>query len=224
MSGNTSATGGYLVPEIAPLEGDGLHDVLQGAISGISGIPGRFIRPRWQPNPPTQPAKTQNWAAFGIERITKYDYPVIIHDGAGDGASGRDILRRQELLAVLISFFGPNAWNKAQQMRDGLYIPQNLEALAAQDIKLYEAGDPIALPALVNSDFIMRVDLEVTFIRVVQTAYAIRNILSSDFIISSDVEISTGGSLTVEASVGPPFLDENGNILTDESNNPLFPK
>jgi hypothetical protein len=189
VSDNTSATGGYLAPESSVIDGDALHDVMQAAVVGITGIDGSLVRPRWQPNPPTQPSKNTDWCAFGIERQTKYDFPVIQHQGAEDGRLGRDVLSRGESLSVLTSFYGPNAYSLAQRWRDGLYISQNLEQLGARDIKLYETGEIISLPALTNSDFVLRVDLEVTFMRTVTVAYPIRNIVSAEV----QLQTSSGG-------------------------------
>ena len=57
---NTSATGGYLAGQLAPLADDELDDAIQAAVASISGLPGDLVRPRWQPaGPSPRPAPRQ---------------------------------------------------------------------------------------------------------------------------------------------------------------------
>lgn len=65
---NTSATGGYLLPEQspAPLEGDALDDFFHDIVAGITGLDTNLVRPRWQETPPPAPKRGTNWAAVGV--------------------------------------------------------------------------------------------------------------------------------------------------------------
>jgi hypothetical protein len=173
-----SSTGGYLSPAVAspPLEDDALTAIFQQMIVGIAGLPGNMVRPRWQPNPPKQPEPTTNWCALGIAVQTLDDGPAIVHNGAGNGS---DTYIRHEQIDVLASFYGPNAMQYAQLLSDGLAIPQNLEALKAQDMNSVDTGPIRAAPDLINEQWVRRYDLELTFRRKITRSYSVLNILTA---------------------------------------------
>ncbi|MEL6237006.1 MAG: hypothetical protein AAFO57_00055 [Pseudomonadota bacterium] len=175
---NDSSTGGYLSPAVAspPLEDDALTAIFQQMIVGITGLPGNMVRPRWQPNPPKQPEPFTNWCALGIAVQTLDDGPAITHNGAGNGS---DTYIRHEQIDVLASFYGPAAMQYAQLLSDGLAIPQNLEALKAQDMNNVDTGPIRAAPDLINEQWIRRYDVELTFRRKITRSYAVLNILSA---------------------------------------------
>lgn len=208
MSGNTSATGGYLQPtSTVPPEGDALDDILQEMVVGITGLNDQLVRPRWQPDPPGQPAVDVNWAGVGVISRTALDFPYIVHNPAGNGT---DVLRRHNELEVQVSFYGPNADLLAEQLRDGLYISQNREQLAAHGIALIEVGQSIHAPELINNvQWLDRVDITVRIRQVVERVYAIENILSAPG------EFQTNGSLE-------QATDVNGNPLFDSSGLPIY--
>jgi hypothetical protein len=175
---NDSSTGGYLSPAVAspPHEDDALTAIFQQMIVGITGLPGSMVRPRWQPTVPKQPEPTVNWCALGITVQALDDGPTIIHNGAGNGS---DTYIRHEQIDVLASFYGPNAMQYAQQLADGLAIPQNLEQLKAQDMNSVDTGEIRAAPDLVNEQWIRRYDMQLTFRRKITRSYAVLNILSA---------------------------------------------
>jgi hypothetical protein len=180
-----SSTGGYLQPAVTspPLEDDALTAIFQQMIVGITGLPGNMVRPRWQPNPPKQPEPTVNWCALGIAVQTLDDGPAIVHSGAGNGS---DTYIRHEQIDVLASFYGPNAMQYAQQLSDGLAIPQNLEQLKAQDMNSVDTGQIRAAPDLINEQWIRRYDLELTFRRKITRSYAVLNILTAQGTVQTD--------------------------------------
>lgn len=183
MSGTTSATGGYLAPLAADLDDDGLSDVLETAVAGITGLPGQYVRPRWQATPPTQPDPTVNWVALGILAGTPDYSPYIRHDGTGDGTSTS---QRHEDFALMASFYGPGCRGLAAVLRDGLYIDQNRETLRANGIALVDIGAITAVPDLVNNQWINRCDVTVNFRRRVDRTYAVLNILSASGALLTD--------------------------------------
>jgi hypothetical protein len=181
---NTSATGGYLTPTspAAPEDLD-LDLVFQGYVRGITGLPGAMVRPRWQPTVPQTPGPTVDWCAIGVTRTQSQDYPAIQHDGAGDG---EDLYTRHQEIALMATFYGPNAMRYAETLRDGAYIPQNSEAINQQGIAFVEALDLIAAPELFNQQWQKRYDLTMRFRRVIRRAYPVLNLLGAEAGIQSD--------------------------------------
>lgn len=182
---NDSSTGGYILPagSPAPLEDAALDALFQQVVTGVTGLPGAMVRPRWQPTVPKQPEPATNWCAIGVTNIDPDDYPVEVHDDTGEG---HDNYAVHETLVVLASFYGPNSMSNAKVMRDGLYIAQNREALTPQGITVTDVGKPVAAPELVNQQWIRRYDVEIRFRRKVERTYPILNILSAPFEIDTD--------------------------------------
>lgn len=197
MSGtNSSATGGYLTPSTtlaAPPEDDALLDVFQAVIVGASGIPAPLVRPRWQPLPPTQPAFTVDWCAFGITRRAADATAYIAHDPVGPTGQGQDLLQRHESIDVLCTFYGPDSAGNAAALRDDLQVGQNREGLWAVNAGLIDVGEIIAAPELTNEQWVSRSDMTVRIRRQVQRAYPILNILSSQGTIEAAGTIGSIG-------------------------------
>lgn len=176
---NTSATGGYLAPAGSPAtsEDADLEDVLQPMVVGISGLSGPMVRPRWQEKPPKQPEPDVNWCAIGVHNTKTVANPAIDHDGSDDG---HDQYQMHEELEVLCSFYGPQAQAYASILRDGIFIPQNSEAVKALRMAFYGASDIRPVPELVNQQWVRRYDLFIYMRRQVVRAYPVLNILSAD--------------------------------------------
>ena len=191
-----SSTGGYLLPDMAspPLEDADLDAVLQGLVMGITALPGAMVRPRWQPVIPKQTAPSSNWCAIGITDVMPDANPYIEHDGV---LGGVDHYQRHETLDVLASFYGPAGMRYAAQFRDGLTVPQNLEALQLLGMGYVNAQTIRAAPDLVNQQWIRRYDLSFTLRRQVIRTYAVRNIASADIRLNTDAPLQTL-NITVE--------------------------
>ncbi|QIE88045.1 hypothetical protein G5B91_17915 [Pseudomonas nitroreducens] len=175
---NTSASGGYLTPAGAPTPADeALEDILQPMVVGITGLPGKMVRPRWQPGNPKQPEPNVNWCAIGVMHTKQDANPAIEHDGTGNGA---DQYQRHQDVILLATFYGPNAQAYGQLLSDGMYIPQNGEALRALNMAFVEAGDLIAAPDLINQQWVRRYDLRIRLRRKIERTYPVLNILSAD--------------------------------------------
>jgi hypothetical protein len=181
MPGNTSATGGYLPQVNAALSDQAIDDAITAVIAGILGISNSLIRPRWQPLPPRQPPPSANWVAMGITERRPMDYPYIRHFNGGP-----DQLTRWSQATAMVSVYGPGASGLAEQLRDGLYIAQNREALAASGISLTEAGTVTAVPDLFNAQWINRADLELRFAIAIDRQYAVLDIAESTGTITAD--------------------------------------
>lgn len=187
---NTSATGGYLAPAgtPAPLEGQALYRFLHDLIAGITSLPGAEIRPRWQPEPPNLPTYGNDWAAFGITKRTNRKFAYVRHVPAvaSPAAPGYDEYQTHEEMEILVSFYGPNADINAAVLRDGLYIPQNLEVLQLNAMGLVDTGDLMTVPSLVKERWLYRVDLPVTIRRQILRQYPILDLVGADVVVNNE--------------------------------------
>lgn len=174
---NTSASGGYLQPSsTAPVENDAFEDLLGGLIAGISGLTRGLVRPRWQATPPAMPTITTNWCAFGITAIDADWSAATTHIPDGEGA---DEVVRHDTVHILVSFYGPAAYGLAAQVRDGLWVPQNFEAVRMAGIALLECDRIRTASDLINERFVRRVDLDILLRRAVVRTYPILNLLTA---------------------------------------------
>lgn len=189
MTGNTSATGGFLLPTgAAPAEGQALENALQQIIVGVTGLPSPMVRPRWQPVPPTQPQATTEWCAFGISSREPEGTPYVVHNATGDGS---DQMTRQEIIEVLLSFYGPGCQNFAAIFRDGIWMNQNEETMVANNMGLIDVGRLRAAPDLVNTQWINRCDIAFTLRRQVVRTYQVLNIEAAGITLTDDTGRTT---------------------------------
>lgn len=181
---NTSATGGYLTPEtIDQAEDESLEDLFQPAIVGITGLAGAMVRPRFDPDPAKIPAPSVDWCAFSVTQQDPDDNPSIEHDGSGEG---KDVYKRHADVEIFASFYGVNGGKNAARLRDGLFIPQNLEMLNLANIGFVSSGEIRLVPELVNQKWIRRNDLRLKFRRQIVRDYAVLNIVSADVHLLDD--------------------------------------
>lgn len=197
---NDSSTGGYLLPEdpLLPAEDAPLDAIFQQMVVGLTGIAGSLVRPRWQPNPPKQPAVDVDWCSLGVMAQVADDGPAIMHDTSGEGS---DDYVRHEDIDLLLTFYGPNGQRNAAQARDGLYIGQNLEALKTHQIVFVDTGPIRTVPELVNQQWVRRFDLPIRFRRKIARTYPVLNILSADVHLFDD-----SGNVDEVIPVPPPAL------------------
>ena len=184
MSDSTAP--GFLAPAAAPvvLEDPDLTDLVQSVVAGITGIALFYVRPRWQPTPPVQPAADIDWCAVGITlRRDEGGLPYIEHAAAG---LGTDTLLRHQVLDVLASFYGPNAGALADRLFDGLWISQNRETLLLADAALVGADDVLTLTEAINGVFVPRADLGFQIRRQRRRSYPVRNLLEAPFNLEAD--------------------------------------
>ncbi|MDP3351816.1 MAG: hypothetical protein Q8S92_22755 [Hydrogenophaga sp.] len=181
----SSASGGYLQPsaEVPPSSDLDLDVQLQRVVVGITTLPGEMVRPRWQPGNPRHPEPGTNWCAIGTARIRPDAGPAIQHQAAGNGS---DSYTRHEELDVLATFYGPQAQRNALRMRDGISVPQNTEGLRAIDIRFVETSDIVAVPELMNQQWVRRYDLPIRLRRVVRRTYTVLNVLAAEIDIDDD--------------------------------------
>jgi hypothetical protein len=174
---NDSSTGGYLAPtvEAPPDEDDALDDLIHDMIAGVTALASDLVRPRWQSVVPKQPAPSVNWCAFGVSDQEPDANPVIEHDGTGNG---NDTYIRHEEFDVACTFYGPAAKGYAQRLADGIAIPQNREALGANDMAFVGVSRILPAPDFVNQQWIRRYDITVKLRRKITRTYPVLNLLS----------------------------------------------
>lgn len=174
---NTSATGGYLSPTtVVGREGSDLQRFLQQIVVNITGLDGTLVRPRWQAQPLQRPAASVTWCAIGILRRQADANPVMIREKTDDNT---DHLIRHETLEIAASFYGPDGSATAAILRDGLFIGQNREVMAAQEFGLLDIGDLVSAPDLTNEQWLPRFDLTFRLRRKIERTYAVLPIVSA---------------------------------------------
>lgn len=174
---NTSATGGYLTPTSEPLQDVSLDQFLQVFVVGLCGLPGQLVRPRWQPEPPNLPAFGTDWVACGVHSTDRETFGYVKHFGDGDG---HEEVWQHEVVNFLCSFYGPNAWNFAGRLAQGIMLSQNREALFLAEMGVVEVTSPIAAPELTKNKWMHRVDETLRVRRKIVRSYSIYNLLSAN--------------------------------------------
>lgn len=177
-------------PSATPLEGLELLTFLQGWIVGLCGLPGKMVRPRWQPEPPNIPDRGEAWAAMGITSRPGDTFPYV--DESADGLSAR--LRTNEELHMLCSFYDTGSTGLADKYatltKHGAAIPQNSEYLSAQGFAVGYTGDLTTVPSLLATQWLYRVDLPVVVRRQIDRVYSVPSILAARGTIHTDDGLS----------------------------------
>lgn len=189
----TSAMAGALLPATspAPLQGAGLNTFLQQLIVGITGLPGMMVRPAFQAEPPDAPDAGDAWAAFRTTSRPADAFPHIAHEDTPSG--GQDVMRRHEVINVLVSFYdlGTNGLADfyAELLASGLRLPQNCETLGGGGMGLISVGEPTAVPLLLKMRWLYRVDLPFAVKREIVRVYPILNVLSATGSLITDTGV-----------------------------------
>jgi hypothetical protein len=179
---NASPTADNTGPQTAdsdlnfPEEDAALDAIFQVTVVAITGLPGFYVRPRWQPENPKQPEPDVNWCAIGVVSESPDAGPAITHLGTDPGA---DNYVDHEDIDLLATFYGPSAGAYAKRLRDGLGVPQNTEALGAEQIRFIASGSVTTVPDLLNQQWVLRKDLPLHFRRKVTRYYPVENLLSA---------------------------------------------
>lgn len=182
MAPNTSATGGYLDPTTTQaLPGNlTLTQFIQTVLVALSDLPGAFVRPKFQIEPPKQPDATVNWLAFAI-----VDSNPDTNASVSIDENGVTTLRRQREFEVQCSFYGPAALDIAELVADGFQLQQNVEALRAANMGYGYIDRARRVPDLVNERWIDRWEQTVYLRRQTKRVYPVLSILSASGTIHS---------------------------------------
>lgn len=182
MSGSSTAVG-YLVPSASSVEDDGLDDILQAMVVGVTGLAGNLVRPRWQETPPPRPPLSTTWAAVGVQNTTPIGNTHHFLVPGATEPEDRVHVSRQESLEVLVSFYGPGAGASAGRLRDGLYLDQNRDQLRLNDINLVSTGAVTPANEVVNEQWQRRRDLTLFLTREVKRVYTVLQFASAGGIL-----------------------------------------
>ncbi len=159
---STSATGGYLSPTTArPNFNHLIHDL----IVGITSLDNTVVRPRNQKNPPPPPSFGTDWIAYGLSTIQADGFAYV---------ADNTTVSRQESFVVSVAIYGDNAEVTARNLRDGLEIVQNWEAVKDY-IRFVGSDNIMRVPELHNGRWLKRYDFSFS---VRQSATQTYNILT----------------------------------------------
>lgn len=181
-----SSVAGYISPVGAPvIYDDALDDAFQRAVVGITGLPGALVRPRYQKEMPNQPDFETNWCAMGVTKLTP---DLFAHEQPLPAGEGSEVVSSDEILELLLSFYGPNSNALAETFRAGLMLTQNREALRADaNIALVNLAEAVLVPTLTKQMWVRRVDVRAFFRRRVEREYAVLSLLSGQFEVQAEV-------------------------------------
>lgn len=179
-----SSTGGYLLPSgAAPLDDQALDRFFHDLFVGVTGLDPTLVRPRWQPEPGNMPPRAATWIAQGV-------VAPIREDGVPwqwfDETTQAFVLCRNQLITNRVSVYGPAAAATEALLRDGLGLDQNREAMNALGIALVRVGDPRPMPQLLNEQWVRRLDVEITFRRLISRTYPVLSLQSGQVQLETD--------------------------------------
>lgn len=206
----TSANSGFLAPPSSTsneLVGLSLDVLLQTVVQGITSIPGQFVRPRWQIDPPDIPDILTDWVSVGRLKRVSDVFSFIRHDPVANNGNGQDIVYRNEILDILCSFYGPNAELNAERLSLGFQVAQNRELLQVNSYGLVEVQDIITTSDLVHERWRTRVDVGFRLRRGQLYTYPVLNIIEvPGVVISDDGFITLFDSNTSSGSASLPLF------------------
>lgn len=187
-----STVAGYLLPTDSVQNDVELEDILQGAVVGVTGLPGRYVIPRWQEDPPPLPPVNVNWCAIGSIDFDTEGTASIDHLPNADGGLGNDELTQWETFDVIASFYGPDSQAYASRFRDGLQIGQNREAMWVSANMVFRSAARVEnRPDVRNDQWIRRYDVRCTFARALTRTYTVRNLIEAEGTITADTGLVT---------------------------------
>ncbi|MCT8348874.1 hypothetical protein LGZ99_17195 [Photorhabdus temperata] len=167
---------GWLTPLSAPDYDREVERKLSRWISSVSGLPGKMMFPKWQPNDETRvfPSNSTDWCAFGILSMVSDDTPAFVNQ-----TDESTELWRHEKIECLISFYGPAGQHHCTQFRDGITLSQNNDELGRFGLSLSHYGCIFAAPELINNQWVRRYDMTITLRRKVVREYGVKSLVEA---------------------------------------------
>ena len=158
-------------------------------VSAITGLDKSLVRKRWSQKPATQPPFGTDWCAVGVVRVRTLGNP----DFQGNKGniqkpdSGDVVSQCHQTLFCLASFYGQNAQENADLLRDGLGIPQNNSWLQSQGLTVQNIDEATHIPEFVNQQWLDRYDLSFQIGRKLTRTFGVRTIANADFEIITEI-------------------------------------
>lgn len=177
-----SSQAGYLRPGTSPPYGDELENIFQAVIVGVTGIPGRMVRPKFQKDPPSQPGFDIDWCAFSV-----YVEPTIWNAYKTLKPDGSYVVEGTEVLLVTCSFYGPHYQAMELTWRNGVQIGQNLDALYAAGMSFQSFNDPVVVPVLLKEQWVKKADVKGTFHRWASRTYPVLSLTGADGTVTDGI-------------------------------------
>lgn len=202
---NSTASGGILKPHPQPPTlnttppGLTLIQFIQQLLVGLSGFDGPLVRPQWQQQPPKQPDINVNWLAFGLGSATA-DNNAFVTAGSNAEEPPTPLLQRNELIPIIVSVYGPAAYDNITMIRDGFQLTQNLTSLRQANIGFAYDTPAQHVPDLFNERWYDRWRIEFFIRRQVQRSYPLLSFLSASGTIYTSVATNENYELPFAAT------------------------
>ena len=163
-----------------------LQKFLQQLVMGIDGLQGFNVIPRWQAEPPLIKNFGTNWASIGVMRKIPDRFAYVKQETVNKQCQSQ--VYRNEILEVLLTFYGPNAEANIERFTMGLQIPQNREMLQNAGYGVVDIGDPVMMAEEIKQRWTRRVDVLFTLRRAALYTYAVPNVKSATIELHNEVE------------------------------------
>ncbi|AHG21251.2 hypothetical protein Z042_17815 [Chania multitudinisentens RB-25] len=151
-----------------------LERTLSRWVRGVSGLPPKHVLLHWTAEQPHQLSATEDWCSLGILKFQANDNPAFVNQTEGSAQ-----LWRNELIEIMVSFYGPHGQRLATEFRDGVAIAQNREELTWAGLAFAASGAIVSAHELKNNQWVRRYDQHLTLQRKVVREYAIHSILEA---------------------------------------------
>lgn len=200
MSQNSTATGGFLKPNPQPPTLDtvpaGLTFIqfIQQLLVGLSGFDGKLVRPQWQQEPPKQPDINTNWLAFGLGSATADNNAYISVD-----RDDNPQMQRNELIPIIVSMYGPQAYDNLGMIRDAFQLTQNLDSLRRANVGFAYDTPMNHIPDFFNERWYDRWRCEFFVRRQIQRVYPLLTFLSANGTIYTQTTVNENFELPFAA-------------------------
>lgn len=206
MSNNNTATGGFLLPHPQPPTLDttpaGLTFIqfIQQLLVALSGFDGKLVRPQWQQQPPKAPDVDVNWLAFGLGSATPDNnaYVAIEKDSDTDVPT----VQRNELIPVIVSVYGPAAYDNIGLIRDGFQLTQNLSSLRQANVGFGYDTPAQHIPDFFNERWFDRWRCEFFLRRQIQRTYPLLSFLSATGTVYTQTATNENYELPFNSALG----------------------
>lgn len=183
-----SSSAGYLSPQTSSLEDVELNRFLRSLVVGITAMPGKTVFQRWQPGgePPNLPDFGTDWAAVGESGDRQKD--TFAYSEQTDNGL---LVYRNEILTVLVSFYGPNARRNANVLSMGFMVAQNREAMQQNGYGFVDISSSLLTSDLFNNRWVQRIDVSFRVRRSVTFIYPVLDLVGAQIVFTEPADTVT---------------------------------